>query len=319
MNGYTGAEWSRRKQGLGQEHSGRMPEACARGFDEQQWIDWLLGSVSEPQRVQMAEHLDACTVCLEHKLRWENILEPGAEDAALSLARELPLDHGHGVASTLQDRENMAWSKEANAPLAAQVKGAPLSALLPSNRIRRSLRRRVRVIGLQRKGRQWLHQLKLHRQWLMPLAATVMVLIGLVLGASRVNEPASQWNRYVEAYEPEALPVMSKPDTMSYPIVWGPMQPEGGMVWYNAASGEMLMLVGGLVPEKDQSIRVWLVKEGTRDSLGVLQYHANRAHLYVKDRPLGITDDLELTIELQGSEMEPSSAQHVISLDLLGR
>ena len=91
------------------------------------------------------------------------------------------------------------------------------------------------------------------------------------------------------------------------------------MVWYNAASGEMLMLVGGLVPEKDQSIRVWLVKEGTRDSLGVLQYHANRAHLYVKDRPLGITDDLELTIELQGSEMEPSSAQHVISLDLLGR
>ncbi|WP_018752977.1 anti-sigma factor [Paenibacillus sanguinis] len=315
MNGYTGVEWKRRKQDQRQEEPWRMQEACMCGFAEQEWVDWLLGSLSESKRAQMAEHLDSCAVCLEHKQRWENILRPDTEDKAelfsgLSAGQAAP----SGFPSIMQEQ----GAKESLAlPLTVSAEDA--AASLPSERIRRSLRRKVRVIGLQRKGRHMLDQLVLHRRWLIPFAAAIMIFIGLGLGMSRVNEPSLQWNRYVEAYEPEALPVMSKPDSLSYPIAWGRMQPESGMVWYNAASGEMLMLVGGLVPEKDQTVRVWLVREGTRDSLGLLQYHANRAHLYVKDRPLTLTDALELTIEPPGSGLEPSAAPHVISLDILGR
>lgn len=79
------------------------------------------------------------------------------------------------------------------------------------------------------------------------------------------------------------------------------------------------MLVGGLVPDKGQTIRVWIVKEGARDSLGMLQYHANRAHLYVKDKTLSYGDSLELTIEPAFGEPEVHEVPNSISLDLLGR
>lgn len=278
MNGYIGAERIAKQQ----EQLWHREKSCPGGFGEQEWIDWLLGSVSEPRHTAMAEHLDSCSVCLELKSRWENIL-----------------------GMDLSERK---------------VGQSAISAALPSESIRRSLRSRVKVLGWRSKGRQMLERLELRRRWLASVAATVMlVLIGLGLGMNSVTEPASHWNRYVEVYEPEALPIMTKPDTRSYAIAWGSMQPEGGMLWYNEVSGEMLMLVGGLMPEKNQSIRVWLVKEGSRDSLGLLQYHANRAHLYVKNRMLDANDDLELTIESRGSIPGVEHSQQFILLNLLGR
>lgn len=139
------------------------------------------------------------------------------------------------------------------------------------------------------------------------------------VGIGRLTQPDAKWDRYVQTYEPEALPVMSKPGTISYQIDMGRLEQDGGMVWYNADSREMLMLVGGLVPDKNQLVRVWIVKEGMRDSLGLLQYHANRAHLYVKDKTLSDADNLELTIEPAGGAPEGKPLLHTISLDLLGR
>ena len=151
------------------------------------------------------------------------------------------------------------------------------------------------------------------------LAAMLLVLVGMGVVIDHLTQPAASWDRYVQTYEPDALPVLSKPDTISYPIAMGRMEPENGMVWYNAGTREMLMLVGGLVPDKGQMVRVWIVKEGARDSLGLLQYHNNRAHLYVKDKTLGYGDSLELTIEPAYGAPEMNGFSNSISLDLLGR
>lgn len=269
------------------------PGACVRLYSEQEWIDWLLGSLAAVKRSEMAAHLTSCEVCLEHKRRWEEILDirGGGQDAAYK-------------------------TKEPAFALAYAGEDYGLPAKVPSDSIRRKLRLRVQMTG----WRLGVSRFFAHRwKWTVSFAAVLMVLIGMGVGIGRLTQPDAKWDRYVQTYEPEALPVMSKPGTISYQIDMGRLEPDGGMVWYNADSREMLMLVGGLVPDKNQLVRVWIVKEGMRDSLGLLQYHANRAHLYVKDKTLSDADNLELTIEPAGGAPEGKPLLHTISLDLLGR
>ncbi|WP_178020700.1 anti-sigma factor [uncultured Paenibacillus sp.] len=310
MNGQAGDSF--RKIG-GAEHK----SVCIRMYSEQEWIDWLLGTLTEAKRSEMAKHLDTCTVCLEQTTYWENVLGIGGENELLSDMSTMPAAGEPGPAQVMTAHPELA-----EPPLLKQA--APPSALhhhlwtdaVPSERIRRSLRRRVRRIGWRRRA---MRLLTVRWKWTVSLAAALMVLVGMGVAMDRLNQPEATWDRYVQTYEPEALPVLSKPDTISYPIAMGRLEPENGRVWYNAATREMLMLVGGLVPEKGQTIRVWIVKEGARDSLGLLQYHANRAHLYVKDKTLNVDDDLELTIEPAGGAPDVNMVPNSILLDLLGR
>ncbi|MGG6313913.1 anti-sigma factor domain-containing protein [Paenibacillus macerans] len=286
-------------------HPGRR-DLCVRLYTEQEWIDWLLGSLTEAKRAEMALHLEACPLCLEHKARWEDMLGAGGESEAMPDAP---------VAVSQNPAPNPSLPLPHAFPAAHRADA--LAAEVPSERIRRRLRRRVKMIGWRRRASRLLAA---RWKWTVSLAAALMVLASVGFGLGRPNQPEAGWDHYVHTYEPEALSVLSKPDTISYPIALGRLEPEGGMVWYNAVSREMLMLVGGLVPDKGQTIRVWIVKEGTRDSLGLLQYHANRAHLYVKDKTLNLDDNLELTIEPVGGrdEADPGPPS-TISLDLTGR
>lgn len=293
---------------------------CVRMYSEQEWIDWLLGTLTEAKRSEMAKHLDTCTICLEQKTYWENVLGISGENELLPDMPDMPTMPGAGEPGPAQvmtahpELAEPPLLKQAAPPSAQRLD--PWSEAVPSERIRHSLRHRVRWIGWRRRA---LRLLTFRWKWTVSLAAALMVLVGMGFAMDRLTQPEAGWDRYVQTYEPEALPVLSKPDTISYPIAMGRLEPENGRVWYNAATREMLMLVGGLVPDKGQTIRVWIVKEGARDSLGLLQYHANRAHLYVKDKTLGYGDSLELTIEPAYGEPEVHEVPNSISLDLLGR
>ena len=263
--------------------------SCKRLYTEQDWIDWLLGSIPEAKHNEMAVHLASCPVCLAHKERWEPIFKENSYTGAYAA-------------------ESETYPKFSNAP----------DFQMPSDWIRRKLRFRVRLIAWRRAVG---NLMSVRWRWSVALAASFLLLIGAGYAMIHLNQPTSQWNQYVETYEPKALSVMSNPETVSYPIDWGRMESENGRVWYNPDSEEMLMLVGGLVPDKGQTVRVWAVKEGTRNSLGLLQYHANRAHLYVKDNMLSNADNLILTVERQNESMEADAlnAINTISIDLNGR
>ncbi|WP_334073718.1 MULTISPECIES: anti-sigma factor domain-containing protein [Paenibacillus] len=141
-----------------------------------------------------------------------------------------------------------------------------------------------------------------------------------VLGSVPEQKLTEMRSRYVERYEPAALPVMSSPESIALPLDGGRLAPDSGMVWYNESSREMLMLVGGIVPREDQIVEVWAVKEGTRDSLGLLQYHAYRAHLYVKNKEaLQEADNLVLTVETRNGDPDDLAPKDTIFVDLTSR
>ncbi|WP_059046538.1 anti-sigma factor [Paenibacillus rubinfantis] len=332
MNGQADPKDKDRKLG-----GPKLLDLCVRMYTEQEWIDWLLGTLGEAKCSEMAKHLDTCTVCLEQKMYWQDVLGIGGEGALVQGISGMQERQGMQDVPDVQGMSDlprvsavgqpdpampvargMGANRQKQAEASTGERLDPWADAVPSERIRRSLRGRVRRIGWRRRAVQLL---TIRWKWTISLAAALMVLIGLGFALDNLNQPEASWDRYVQTYEPDALPVLSKPDTISYPIAMGRLEPENGRVWYNEATREMLMLVGGLVPDRGQTIRVWIVKEGARDSLGLLQYHANRAHLYVKDKTLGNGDSLELTIEpAYGTpEVQEAPIPNSISLDLLGR
>lgn len=298
-------------------------DTCLRLYSEQDWIDWLLGSLPESRAAEMAAHAAVCPSCQMFKQRWESILGTNAyadeqgegygaaeavKTAEVAEAAEAAAIHAYDVGAEYAGTESAE-------PVFKYGQVLGQAAEFPQDRIRKQLRHKVRMIGIRRKisgvfASSW--------KWPLGFAATIM-LLAVFWAAMPLVQPDSEWNRYVKTYEPEALPVLSDPQTVSYPLHWGGKEPQLGKMWYNADSKEVLMLVGGLVPGKGQTVRVWLVNQGSEDNLGLLRYDANRAHLYVRDKTISPADNIVLTIEPEGGPARihaDSDAAGAISVDL---
>lgn len=250
---------------------------CREGYTEEAWIDYLMGT-EEFMLSEMGRHLELCPVCQKMYKRW----------------RELLPDQGENM---------MPKSGE------FQIESGPprwVQAVVPSDRVRRKLRSKVRMMGIRHSAGKFLSA---KRRLVLSLGA-VCVLLLAVGGILFMNRPDIEWDSYVKTYEPAAINVMLSPDSEFYPISLGRPEPKSGVVWYNSHSGELLMLVGGLIPREDQVVRVWAVREGSRDDLGVLQYHAYRAHLYVRDRVLDQADII-LSIEPKSGPFDLSETETI--------
>lgn len=264
---------------------------CAKSYTEEKWVDWLLGAVPEPLRSDMAAHLAECPCCRRVRNDWEGILGIGTDP--------------EGSAETFPPLSSSS----------AAERGSSGANAAPSDSIRRRLRRRVRLTGLFRSAKE----LFAGKAKIGAVLACVFLLLAGVGIIVQKDHRVESWSRYVQRYEPEALSVMMSPESIAFPLDKGRMEPGSGMVWYNEASREMLMLVGGLIPSEDQVVQVWAVKEGDRDSLGLLQYHAYRAHLYVKDKDaLQEADNIVLTIEPKDGYPFAGPWLDTISVDLSG-
>lgn len=284
----------------GSVYKERLPESdasefCSRSLTEEKWVDWLLGAISDAERADMENHLTKCPCCRRIRSEWEAILGPA------TVAERIP-----APVMVLPPIPPYPSKGERSLPEAE-----------PSDSIRRRLRRNVRLKGLSRSAKGILNG----RNKLGAALACVFLLlagIGVFLQMDRAAD--DPWSRYVLKYEPEALSVMESPDSVAYPLNAGEMEPGSGVVWYNEATREMLMLIGGLIPHDDQVVQVWAVKEGYRDPLGQLQYHALRAHLYVKDKEaLQEADNIVLTVEPRDGSIFFGPWRDTLSVDLSGR
>ncbi|WP_195574217.1 anti-sigma factor [Paenibacillus sp. 1001270B_150601_E10] len=226
-------------------------------FTETEWIDYILQSLPQDKALRMTSHLADCKTCMEHHEYWMELV--GTEGMLNS-------------AGTTHD---------------------DLTELVPPKWIKRRLHWRVRLTGLMHKLREGVQAPKKRRLF----GASACVAIVLMAGIIGWQQQSSPWDHYVQQYEPEAVSVMSNPQSESYPIEIGQLKPDSSVVWYNANSREMLMLFGGLMPKDNEYVRVWAMHEGTRQNLGVLKYHAYRAHLYVKGQRLDEADHFFITIE----------------------
>ncbi|AIQ67733.1 anti-sigma factor [Paenibacillus graminis] len=264
-------------------YSGSGSRVPFRHYSGEEWIDWIGNDIQGSKRAEMGFHLEHCPACRELYDTWLPLLaEPSP---APQPAR--PAD-GYSSAGD----GHIGGSSEQQAPL------------YPSSAVRRRLRRRVRWTG-------WRHRVEglrpAYRRGAAALAlcgAVGIMLLGL-FGTEQSGR--SERNRYVSSYEPQAMAVLSRPETVAYPLDWSRRDQFSGNVWYNGSSQELFVLIEDVALGDGQSIQAWAVKNGSRNTLGLVQIEDAKGHLYVKGSQLREADNIALTVEPTGGSLSPTS------------
>lgn len=260
---------------------------CSSFYPEEIWVDLVMGSLPETEAERLTEHLLECSYCRDQERYWRSMLEE---------------EH-------LGERyETEPGNRDLSAHISGKGRNSAEPDHMPSGWIRFRLRTRVRLLGLLRYVRSRLSGgRRLAGMWIAA-SCCLLLAFGLLL-THYTRSQNDTWGQYVQDYEPSAATLISNPDSIAYPIQIGQSSAEFGMLWYNQGSEELLMLVDGLIPDVNRSVRVWAVRDDGRDSLGLLQHHQLRAHLYVKNRAeLRTANRLELTIEPAGTGLPDRTA-----------
>ncbi|MNC42700.1 Anti-sigma-K factor rskA [compost metagenome] len=103
------------------------------------------------------------------------------------------------------------------------------------------------------------------------------------------------------------MAVLSRPETVAYPLDWSRKDQFSGNVWYNGSSQELFVLIEDVALGDGQSIQAWAVKNGSRNTLGLVQIEDAKGHLYVQGSQLGEADNIALTVEPTGGSLSPTS------------
>jgi hypothetical protein len=151
-------------------------------------------------------------------------------------------------------------------------------------------------------------------------ALAVLLLAGLLRVAfphgPGIDPVTSRAEAYVQRHEPMAANVISSPDTVQYPL--GPAHGQGGLwlppvadgaVWVNGRTGELFVLLEGLLPSESRDVQAWGVVRQERLNLGVLQFHHRQGHLYVRHAWVDGWEAVAFTIEPKGGSPQPTAPE----------
>ncbi|MGN7764435.1 anti-sigma factor [Paenibacillus sp. 22594] len=269
-------------------HSGSGFRVSFRHYSEEEWIDWIGNDIQGNKRAEMGFHLEECPVCRERYNTWLPLLAEPSPDAEGGPAEAMSAWEGTYSAES----EAFSVSAEQQAPL------------YPSGSVRRKIRRRVRWIGWRRRLANLRPAYRRGAAALTLCCAVGIMLLGLF---GTEQDGRSERNRYVSSYEPQAMEVLNRPETVAYPLDWSRKDQFSGNVWYNGSSGELFVLIEDVALSDNLSIQAWAVKNGRRNTLGLVQIEDRKGHLYVKGSQLGEADNIALTVEPTGGSLKPTS------------
>lgn len=257
---------------------------------EERWIDWHLGRLSDETADALRRHLDVCPEC-EHAFRyWERLLG------------QLPIESSGAVA---------AGQTPENAPEAWSMRPAPWVRLkLRARMIRRSLR-----VHLAKKP----YALAAAGMLAAVLAGAIWLGQHLTGGKAVDHHPAVLPPlEYARIHEPIGMQLMEQPDTFvftgSSAIVPGWPNPASGgrssvIVWANPRTGEIFVLMDGLLPVESRDVQVWGLTGEEMTNLGLIQFHQWQGHLYSQIYRLRELEELFFTIEPKGGSQKPTSPE----------
>ncbi|QHW34086.1 anti-sigma factor [Paenibacillus rhizovicinus] len=255
------------------------PETCGKHYAEEDWIDWLLDRKPPADRAVMLSHLARCSRCLSMRNMWEPLLAGGGMTGTPPATEQ---ERGRG--------EEVRESSQ------------------PSEALRRRLRARVR---LRSAGIRVRRAVQAQRRTSVFAAAIVMLLLLCAALVYRSASPSQADQRKVAAaaLEPTAASFLQDPQTASFKVNPELEELGKGYIWFNDMSGEVYVMLEGLLPSEEHDVQVWAVDELAHEHVNLGLLHHDRpssAHLYVKPGRLLQARHIALTVEPAGGSGNPT-------------
>lgn len=277
---------------------------------EEWWVDYLTGRLPRDQALRLERHRAVCPVCAATCRRWEEILR-NARDSWTSPAQ--PSGMGVSEGAPREDEPVFAAAVRSMAGTLRQIwRRRKLRLAVNAYSWRRSVERAARGAPRPR--------------WLAAAggALALALLVGLIRAAFPQEEiPAdpvtAKAEQYVQVHEPMAADVISRPDTVQYPLVRAFVRGDvemppvaGGAIWLNDRTGELFVMLEGLVPSNDRDVQAWMVIREEWFNLGLLKFHESQGHLYVRRIWTEDREAVALTLEPKGGSPLPTVSESTI-------
>ncbi|HEY8530478.1 MAG TPA: anti-sigma factor [Paenibacillaceae bacterium] len=280
---------------------------------EEWWVDYLTGRLTRDQALRLERHRAICPACAETCRRWEELLRNARESRT-------PAETASGQSAAGNVRAG------GESPLTAALRY--LAGIWRRKWRRGKLRLAVSAYSCRRSLERALRGAARPR-WLA--AAGGALALALVAGLFRTayvtftEEPPAdpvtlKAEQYVMAHEPMAASVISRPDTVQYPLMRASVRGDvelppvaGGAVWLNDRTGELLVMLEGVVPSGDRDVQAWLVIREGWLNLGLLKFHEqHQGHLYVRSIWREDREAVALTLEPKGGSPLPTAPESTI-------
>ncbi|WP_276351847.1 anti-sigma factor [Cohnella caldifontis] len=246
------------------------------GVPEEKWIDWHLKRLPEETAWAMERHLETCAACRRTFAQWRELLGKPEVSAETGTA------------------------------------GDPM----PGERVRRSLRMAVW-------RRSWKKRLAKRPLLLAGAALACVLLVSGLLLRELPQRPVPEARsgglaplEYARLHEPVGAAVISDPDTKVYAVAssFAPGVPvadgkKAVTVWVNGRTGEMFVLIEGLLPADTNDLQAWGDVPGGLTSLGLVEFHRAQGHLYSHLPPVRDVRDVSFTIEPKGGSEKPTAPE----------
>jgi len=279
---------------------------------EEWWVDYLTGRLTRDQALRLERHRAVCPVCAETCRRWEELLRNARDDGIRTAASSVS---GTRNARAGGDLRPSAALRSFAGVLRRKWRRGRLRLAVSAYSWRRSLERALRAAA----GLRWI------------AAAGGLLALALVAGLFRTayvtftREPPAdpvtlKAEQYVLAHEPMAAAVISRPDTVQYPLVRAYVRGDvelppvaDGAVWLNDRTGELLVVLEGMVPSNDRDVQAWLVIREGWLNLGLLKFPERyQGHLYVRSVWTEDREAVALTLEPKGGSLLPTAPESTI-------
>ncbi|MFD0710412.1 anti-sigma factor domain-containing protein [Paenibacillus sp. GCM10027626] len=173
----------------------------------------------------------------------------------------------------------------------------------PDAKLQQSLRREVRKVRLMRRiprGRT-----------IGTIAAAGALVLILLIGLNKISEErADPLESFIEEHEPQAVTIMQNPATVSYRIMNEALN--NGYIWINSQTKEAFILLEKPPAYDRLDYQAWTVRNNRPISMGLFQIHDGRAHLYVKETQIGVSDNIAVSKEPKGGSSSPTKLETVI-------
>ncbi|MFD0670503.1 anti-sigma factor domain-containing protein [Cohnella sp. GCM10027633] len=239
------------------------------GVPEEWLIDWLRGNPPAGTCDAMSRHLEGCADCVAALQEWRELL--GEE----SLSEALPPE---------------------------------------AEKSKRLLRTQVRRVGWRRRAAK----LGTGSGWIAAAACAIAFMLAVPSLLERQSGQAEQRKpaqAYAAAYEPNGAALMARSDTVVYALEGAGVASSGDLgagrpsatAWVNGRTGEMFLLLEGLLPSDRLDVQAWGNLDDRLTNLGLLEFHSDQGHLYSRNGRLPAYEEVAFTIEPKGGSTAPTS------------
>lgn len=144
------------------------------------------------------------------------------------------------------------------------------------------------------------------------LACLLLCLIAFSAGFISLWDKNNKVEPQVATVPSEAIQFIADPETSRYVATGNnKLVDVDGELWLNGHTGDVLLIVRGVGTQQSRDYQVWMVRQGSNDSMGLLQVTEQVGFLFARVVQIDELEHIVVSMEPKGGSLSPTGPEAI--------